>query len=277
MKKLLLSASLIMGAMSLQAQVLTEVEENTYAITATLDELKAAYDESRFTALGDAGLTFEDGEVILDNEDLTIYSVKTSYFWVSGGKLGDIQKDFPSYTGYVNLGSNLSDRDWSVSAPSLFFLADAWQEWQSILKVVPKKNGTLSFGVYAGDNTRTIGIFNEATEADYADNYFGEFKGITDFRNDGENGTVKNAPAYVEATVETGRIYGLLGGGARNLCLHQIKFIPDNGTGIVNVEASEGEKTVEAYYTIDGVRVNEPIKGIYIVKYSDGTSKKTVK
>lgn len=277
MKKLLLSAALLMGAMSMSAQILTEVEEGTYAITSTLEELQAAYDESHFSQLGTSGVNFEDGEVILDNEDLTIYSVKTSYFWITGGKLGDIQKDFPSYTGYVNLGSNLSDRDWTKTPPTVFFLTDCWQEWQSILKVVPKKNGTLSFGVYAGDNSRTIGIFNEATEADYADNYFGEFKGITDFRNDGENGTVKNAPAYVEATVEADRIYGLLGGGAKNLCLHQIKFIPSTGTGIENIESTEGEKTVEAYYTIDGARVNEPVKGIYIVKYSDGTAKKIVK
>lgn len=277
MKKLLLSAALLMGAMSMSAQILTEVEEGTYAMTSTLEELKAAYDENHFSQLGDAGLNFEDGEVILDNDDLTIYSVKTSYFWLSGGKLSDIQKDFPDYTGYVNLGSNLSDRNWTTAPPTIFFLNECWQEWQSILKVVPKKNGKLSFGVYAGDNSRTIGIFNEATEEDYADNYFGEFKGITDFRNDGENGTVKNAPAYVEATVEAGRIYGLLGGGATNLCLHQIKFIPDGGTGIVNIEAAEEVKTVEAYYTLDGVRVDEPVKGVYIVKYSDGTAKKIVK
>lgn len=277
MKKLLLSTALLAGVMSVQAQILTEVEEGTYAITATLEELKAAYDESRFASLGDAGITFEDGEVILDNDDLTISSVETSYFWISGGKLSDIKTDFPDYTGYVNLGSNLSDRNWTVTTPSLFFLEDAWQQWQSILKVVPKKDGTLSFGVYAGDNTRSIGIFNEATEDDYNYDYFGEFKAITDFRNDGENGTVANAPAYVEAEVEAGRIYGLLGGGATNLCMHQIKFIPSgSSTGISNVEA-EGEKTVEAYYSIDGSRVNEPVKGIYIVKYTDGTAKKIVK
>ncbi len=276
MKKLLLSAALLLGVMSAQAQILTEVEEGTYAITATLEELKAAYDASRFTALGDAGITFEDGELIFENDDLAIYSVQTSYFWVSGGKLGDIKKDFPDYTGYVNLGSNLPDRDWTVTPPTIFLLSEAWQEWQSILKVVPKKDGKLSFGVYAGDNSRTIGIFNEAFEEEWDLGYFGEFKAITDFRNDGENGTVKNAPAYVEADVEAGRIYGLLGGGNRNLCLHQIKFIPSEGTGISNVE-TEGEKTVETYYTIDGSRVNEPVKGIYIVKYTDGTAKKIVK
>lgn len=277
MKKLLLSAALLMGAMSMSAQILTEVEEGTYAITSSLEELQAAYDESHFSQLGTAGLNFEDNEVILDNEDLTIYSVKTSYFWLSGGKLSDIQKDFPNYTGYVNLGSNLADRNWTDNPPTLFYLTDAWQQWQSILKVVPKKNGTLSFGVYAGDNTRTIGIFNEATEEDYANEYYGEFKAFTDFRNDGENGTVKNAPAYVETKAEAGRIYGLLGGGATNLCMHQIKFIPDGGTGITNVETAKGEKTVEAYYTLDGMRVNEPVKGVYIVKYSDGTAKKIVK
>lgn len=276
MKKLLLSASLIMGAMSLQAQVLTEVEENTYAITATLDELKAAYDESHFTQLGDAGVTFEDGEVVFENEDLTISSVQRSYFWVSGGKLSDIKNDFPNYTGYVNMGSNLPDRDWTVTAPTLFVLSDAWSEWQSILKVVPKKDGKLSFGVYAGDNTRSIGIFNEATEEDMNNNYFGEFKAVVDFRNDGENGTVKNAPAYVEADVENGRIYGLMAGGTRNQCLHQIKFVPSGDTGVTNINV-EGEKTIEAYYTLGGVRVNTPAKGVYIVKYSDGTTMKVAK
>ena len=46
MKKLLLSAALLMGAMSMSAQILTEVEEGTYAITSTLEELQAAYDET---------------------------------------------------------------------------------------------------------------------------------------------------------------------------------------------------------------------------------------
>ena len=277
MKKLLLSAALLMGAVSMQAQILTEVEENTYAITATLEDLKAAYDESYFTQLGESGITFEDGAVIFENEDLTISSVQRSYWWISGGKLSNIKADFPNYTGYVNLGSNLADNKWTQNTPVVFFLSECWQEWQSILKVVPKKAGKLSFGVYAGDNTRSIGIFNEATEAEMNEGYLGEFKGITDFRNDGENGTVANAPAYVEADVEAGKTYGLLGGGAKNLCLHQIKFVPTGGgTGITNVDA-QAEKTVEAYYTLDGTRVSNPVKGIYIVKYSDGTAKKVVK
>lgn len=287
MKKLLLSAALLMGAVSMQAQIYTEVEENTYAITCSVEDLKAAYDETHFTQLGNDGMTFADGEVILDNEDFTLTSVKDSYFWIEAGsgKWQDMQKDFPDYTGYVNLGSNLSDRGWELAAesetgmdnPSIFFLSDCWQQWQSILKFTPKKDGKLSFGVYAGDNQRVIGIFREATEEQMNAGDLGGLVAVTNFRNDGENGTVAKAPAYVEGDVKAGNVYGILGGGNKNLALHQIKFVPTGGgTGITNVDA-QAEKTVEAYYTLDGTRVSTPAKGIYIVKYSDGTAKKVVK
>ena len=58
MKKLLLSAALLMGAVSMQAQILTEVEENTYAITATLEDLKAAYDTKNGTPTAAAPMVF---------------------------------------------------------------------------------------------------------------------------------------------------------------------------------------------------------------------------
>jgi hypothetical protein len=38
--------------------------------------------------------------------------------------------------------------------------------------------------------------------------------------------------------------------------------------------AAEGE--VVAYYTLSGQKVAQPTKGVYVVKYANGTSKKVV-
>mgnify|MGYP000918322358 CR=1 FL=1 len=281
MKKFLLSAMALMGVAAVSAQdvapVFSEVEENVYAITMSQADMDAAYPAEWLTALGGSGVEFPDGTVLLDNDDLTIKAVGKCYVWTASGKLSQIQKECgDSYKGYVNLGSNLKDNNWTAELPVIYFIEECVQGWQSILSVTPKKAGKLKFGVYAGDNTRSIGIYKCATEEEMMADYFGEWVNFTDFRNDGENGTVKDAPAFTEGEVEAGRVYGLLGGGAKNLNLHQITFVPGESSGISGTETS-GNKTVEAYYTLGGVRMNAPVKGVNIVKYSDGTTVKVVK
>ena len=46
-------------------------------------------------------------------------------------------------------------------------------------------------------------------------------------------------------------------------------------TGIEGVE-NDVHKSVAAYYSVDGTLLNAPVKGINIVKYTDGTSKKVI-
>ena len=45
-----------------------------------------------------------------------------------------------------------------------------------------------------------------------------------------------------------------------------------NGIGEV-----EAPSAVTAYYTLDGVRVAEPVRGVTIVKYTNGVTRKIVK
>ena len=44
-------------------------------------------------------------------------------------------------------------------------------------------------------------------------------------------------------------------------------------TGIVRI-ATESNSTIVGIYTIDGLRLTAPVKGINIFKYADGTAKK---
>ena len=46
-------------------------------------------------------------------------------------------------------------------------------------------------------------------------------------------------------------------------------------TGVENVK-NNAEATVVARYTVDGVRVSAPVKGLNIVKMSDGTTRKVM-
>ena len=47
-------------------------------------------------------------------------------------------------------------------------------------------------------------------------------------------------------------------------------------TGITNVETSDGEAEIIGRYTIDGKAISEPVKGINIIKYSNGKTVKQV-
>ena len=47
-------------------------------------------------------------------------------------------------------------------------------------------------------------------------------------------------------------------------------------TGIDNLPTTDADKREVARYTVDGKRINAPVKGINIVKYADGTTRKVV-
>lgn len=55
------------------------------------------------------------------------------------------------------------------------------------------------------------------------------------------------------------------------------EFTPGETTLGINSISNSVEKSVKGYYTLDGAKVNAPVNGITIVKYSDGTAKKVIK
>ncbi len=285
MKKILLSAAaLIMGIANVSAQetttvpyILSAVGDNTYAVTMTQEEITANYDTQWVKEYAwDMGVALPAGTVMFENDDLVIKAaVEKTPVYTKNGKITQIKEEFPSYTGYINAGSTLGQNNWADDV-QIQDIADAKANNQGIVSVTPKKAGTLSFGAYAGDNSREIGIYQLATDEEKDNDNFGSMIAKNNFRNDGENGTVKNAPAYVEAEVAPGHDFALLAGGSKNLCVHQIKFVPSSSDGINTVNKSEA-KTVVGVYTIAGAQVNGMQNGVNIVKYSDGSSVKVIK
>lgn len=259
--------------------ILSAVGDNTYAVTKTQEEIAAAYSADWVSPAWNMGVNIPDGTVMFENDDLTIKAAPAhTTIYTSSGKITQIKEEHPGYTGYINLGSTLGQSidpendipenfsDWSASANN-----------NAMVIVTPKKKGTLSFGVYAGDNSRSIGIFRIPTEADKAADDYGEWVACNNFRNDGENGTVKNAPAFAQAEVEPGHDFVLVGGAKRNLCLHEIKFVPAGSSSISSALTNGKAKVAVGYYNAAGAQVNGLQKGLNIVKYSDGTAAKIIK
>ena len=57
---------------------------------------------------------------------------------------------------------------------------------------------------------------------------------------------------------------------------NKCKIQTANATGIERTSIDNKEKHVVARYTVNGEFISAPVKGINIVKYSDGTTKKEV-
>lgn len=284
MKKILLSAVALMSMMAANAQdattpyILSAVGDNTYAVTLTQEEIAAKFDAQWVTDAWGNGVALPANTVMFENDDLVIKAaVEKTPVYTASGKISQIKEEFPGYTGYANLGSTLGQNKWAEDV-TIQDIADCKANNQGIVSVVPKKAGKLSFGVYAGDNSREIGIYKLATDAEKENDNFGAMVAMNDFRNDGENGTVKNAPAYVEADIEPGHEYALLAGSNKNLCMHQIKFVatggPVDGIATVNTKA---ENNIEAIYTLSGAQVSSLQNGVNIVKLSNGKSVKVIK
>ena len=280
MKKLLLSTLAVIAMTSATAQtespyILNEVEENTYAVTMTMDEISAAFKADWVSAAWNIAVSLPKDYVMFENDEIKIAAaVDGTRVYTANGKLSDVQKTFTNYTGYINLGSSLAQNQWTGDE-SIAEYDEAKANNHGYVVVTPKVAGTVKFGVYAGDNTRSIGIYKLATEAEKNEGEFGGWVSFNNFRNDGENGTEKNAPAYVEGAVEAGRQYLLIGGGNKNLTMHQISFASVNTA--INGIPNMNNKKIAAIYTINGMRVNDLQKGLNIIKYSDGTAKKVIK
>lgn len=254
-------------------QIYSEIESNTYAVTTTLDDLKAAFGEEKVAEAWGMGVWLPADYTLIDNDEMTMKTaVEQTPIYVSGNKFGDMQKEFPAYTGYMNMGSALPQNNWKGDEPAQYEEMVALKKnYHGIFAITPKVDGTLSFGVYAGDNSRSIGIIDWATEEEILNEQPSKFVAYKNFRHEGLDvepaegveGGEKNAPAYVEGAVKAGRTYLLVGGDGKNLTMHQIKFIPGTGTGISNITTSNIQDDV--IYTLQGQKVAKATKGIYII------------
>ena len=275
MKKILLSAVALMSITAVQAQtevpyIFSEIEENTYGITKDLATIKAEYPtdwvEGSTGAWG-LGVKYPADEVMFENEELTIIAAVATPVYASsdaGGQLiSDIQAYYPMCTGYVNAGSTLAQNNWT-GKEDLYFISDLGTSNHGIVKVIPKVDGTLRVGVFAGDNSRAVGIMEEATMEQIENGEMSRWVDYVNFRNDGgeadlskepveyERGEL-DAPAFAEGAVTAGRSYALLAGGGKNVNMPIIAFVPGEGTGINNVVTDTTAAPADGkIYTIDG-------------------------
>ena len=57
--------------------------------------------------------------------------------------------------------------------------------------------------------------------------------------------------------------------------LDEVKVVKDDVTGIC-LTGKQVDNRVVGYYSLDGTRLSEPKKGVNIVRYADGTTRKVV-
>lgn len=298
MKKMLLSAvALVMGLTASAQTVLVPVggpqimQRNGSEITVDRDEawFRENFDAAAITQAWEMGVWLEKDYVVYEDADVKITAaVAGTPAYFQGNKATQIEKD--GHIGYFNMGSTLPDQ--TLTGDELIMDIDALQkQYMGILRVTPAKNGTLGAKIYAGDSKRCFGIYALATDAeldDDNDDNDGCWGAYVNFRNGDpakdENLECSyhhehheiNAPEYITCEAEAGRDYLIIAGGQKNLNLSMITFEAGENTGIAGVETA-GEKAVEAYYTLDGMRLNAPVKGVTIVKYTDGTTVKVIK
>ena len=109
MKKLLLSTLAVIAMTSATAQtespyILNEVEENTYAVTMTQDEISAAFKADWVSAAWKIGVSLPKDYVMFENDEIKIAAaVDGTRVYTANGKLSDVQKTFTNYNGYINL------------------------------------------------------------------------------------------------------------------------------------------------------------------------------
>ena len=202
-----------------------------------------------------------------DQTDIIISGVTT----VSVGTHYNLLKEDQNVKAYINMGSTLGN----TINPETDITEDVtlWDTGsnQSILRVVTKKAGNLAFDVYSGKNNRSIGIYQTPTEEELNNELTGKWLDVQSYRDE-ETMLLHTTSANVEA----GREYILVCSSKGNQNLMEIRFDTAGGTGI-NTIGTSSEKTIEAIYTLGGMRTNEFSKGVNIVKYSDGTTVKILK
>ncbi len=202
-----------------------------------------------------------------DQTDIVISGVTT----VSVGTHYNLLKEDQNVKAYINMGSTLGN----TINPETDITEDVtlWDTGsnQSILRVVTKKAGNLAFDVYSGKNNRSIGIYQTPTEEELNNEITGKWLDVQSYRDE-ETMLLHTTSANVEA----GREYILVCSSKGNQNLMEIRFDTSGGTGI-NTIGTSSEKTIEAIYTLGGMRTNEFSKGVNIVKYSDGTTIRILK
>ncbi len=254
--------------------VMDEVTENTYAITKSYDELVNDFgwistDEENEKCYG----YYAAGDVLYNGDNLKIeVATDGTYTANNGNKMSEIKEYFPEYTAYINLGSSLSQN--FTEDVVIEDVASIGKAWQGMVAVTPTVSGTLQFGVFVGDNTRTIGIYEVATEEEIDEESARGWVAINTFRHGGAddaNSTdptqPSGAPGYVSGSVTAGRQYLLIGGSNKNQNMHQITFVP-NSTGIATA-TTVGAAANNKIYSIDGrylgTQTATLAKGLYIM------------
>lgn len=281
MKKLFFSViALAMGLTTISADdattpfIFSTIGDNTYAVTMSQEDMQAKFPKDwQGDAVWNMGIGFPDGTTLLENDDFKAVSKLTLCCFWTGNNFEQMQKENDKVTGYLNLGSNLPQNNWTEESFQIIDIADlAAGKNHGLILFTPKKSGKLSYHVFAGGKTRSIGIYKLATEAEMENEDFGKLIAFENFRHEDK------APADVEADVEADRDYLFVAGNPANIGLANFKFVPAGGseTAISGV-AGKAAKTVAAIFSADGTQLNAMKSGLNIVKYSDGTSVKIVK
>lgn len=278
MKKIFTLIATVLAAVSVNAQetsypFYTEVETNTYAILVDQETINAAgFDESWISAAWSMGVALPADFEVLDNDYINVRTaVDDSRIYTSGNKYSDMIAAFPDYKAYLNLGSGLEQSGWT-GEETIEDYSTLGVSYHGFYVLTPKVAGTFTFGVYAGDNKRVVGIYKLATEDEIDNDYLGEWAAWEEFQQE-----VSTEAFYLTGELEANREYLMIGGGNKNLTMHQMKFVPGESTGITNVELDANHRTVVGYYTLGGMETSGLVKGVNIVKYSDGSSVKVIK
>lgn len=280
MKKIFFSAiALVMGLTNVCADdtaapyILSDIGDNTYAVTMNQEDMQAKFPKDwQGEAVWNMGIGFPDGTVLYENDDFKAVSRLTLCCFWTGNNFSQIQAENEKITGYMNLGSTLAQNNWSEDQISIIDVADlAAGKNHGLIQITPKKAGKLSYRVYAGGKTRSIGIYKLATEAEMEAENFGKLVAFTNFRNEDK------APADVEAELETGHDYLLIAGNPANVGFTYMKYVVSGGTTAINGIENNNGKTVIGIYNAAGTQMDNMQKGLNIVKYSDGTSSKIMK
>ncbi len=247
--------------------LLTQVNDTAYAITATASEAEAFV-----TAVGESA-TFGGSEsawyiylptdvVVLDNDYLKIVSVAKSdnicYIANNGYHISDIQADFSYVTAFLNIGSNLDqhfDADTVITS-----VDDLSVNWQGMYKVTAKCDGVLGFYAYTGSNGRNIGIWEMPTE----DEETGSWIDVVEI-----DGT-ENISGYASGEVSANREYLLISGSNKaNTNIGEIILVPSSYTTGIKGITSIATATDNKIYSIDGrflgTNKDNLSKGLYIM------------
>lgn len=80
---------------------------------------------------------------------------------------------------------------------------------------------------------------------------------------------------YSTTITATGNVKLTFTTSAKRFFLDEV-YVTNASTGIVSTTADTAKRTVVGYFGLDGTRLQTPRKGVNIVKYADGSSKKVV-